>query len=313
MKTLKKKFSLSYPDLAMFVSDLVITMTRDAVQFATRGVTAGMITALETLGNDFEVFPTDEYYIGAIQIEVDAKNSSRETATLKIQYISGFFEQKYGIESGEYKQLRVANLVNLSDNNFLVTARAVVSVATSYLSQLTAIGLTQNDIDALEDEAQIFEDKLNAIALKRKERDNKATERADLANELYDFVSQYCKIGKLIWENVNEAKYNDYIIYKTVQSGLSKPQNLVANYDPMTPGVINLTWDEVADATIYEIFVSIREIGQPAGDFSFLNSFPINSAAIPPVNNKRNYFKIKAKNDTQTSSYSDEAFADVIV
>ncbi len=286
-------------------------MNRDSAEFAVRGVDAAAITALQALGDSFEVFPTDEFYVGAMQIEVDAKNALRESSMLMIQTISGYFEQKWGLNSGEYKQLRIRNLQQMSDNNYLVAARAVVSVATLYISDLTPIGLTQADVDALAAEAQLFEDKLNSVAEKRKLRDDKARERVELANNLYDFVVTYCKIGKLIWENVNEAKYNDYIIYKTSQSSLSKPQNLAAALDPVTITPISLSWDLVAEATSYDIYLNIAETGAPAGSFTILNNFSASPALLPAIFEKRNYYKIKAKNDTETSMYSDEVFVDV--
>ena len=44
-------------------------------------------------------------------------------------------------------------------------------------------------------------------------RDNAAKERVEKANELYALLTRYCEIGKSIWYETNEAKYNDYIIY----------------------------------------------------------------------------------------------------
>jgi hypothetical protein len=57
----------------------------------------------------------------------------------------------------------------------------------------------------------------------------------------------------------------------------------------------------------------IAEIGSPSGEYNLLNNFPTNSATTTPIINKRNYFKVKAKNDEGTSNYSDEVFLDVIV
>ena len=110
---------------------------------------------------------------------------------------------------------------------------------------------------------------------------------------------------------MDETKYNDYVIYPTEHPGLSKPQNLTADWDSGTPTVITLNWDAVTGATNYDIFYDIAETGAPSGDFELLNNFPAPPVLVPSVYNKRNYFKIKAKNETQTSPYSDEAFEDV--
>ncbi len=311
MKEERKEYMMSNADLAMMASNFVVFMNRDSAEFAARGVDAADITAFQALGNAFEVFPPDEYYQAAVSGEVDLKKIARSNASEKIQLISGFFEQQWGMRDFHYKQLRVKGFHIMSDNNFLVTCRNVVTVATEYLASLTAIGLTQADIDSLESEAQTFEDKLNSIAQKKAERDDKTEERTQKGNELYSFVKKYSTIGKLIWENVDESKYNDYIIYKSSKSSLSKPQNLAAAYDPLDPGLITLTWDLVALATSYDIFINIAEIGAPAGSFSLLNYFATSPALLPAIFEKRNYFKIKAKNDSDTSPYSDEVWVDV--
>ena len=68
MEEIKRKFALPFAELALLVSQTVANMTRDATEFAARGVDAAAITAFETLGNTFEVFPPDEVYVGRSRI-----------------------------------------------------------------------------------------------------------------------------------------------------------------------------------------------------------------------------------------------------
>ncbi len=311
MKEITRDYNMSNAELCMLASNFVVFMNRDAALFLIRGVAAIDITDFEALGNAFEVFPTDDEYIGLITIEVDAKNILRDSLMSNIQSISGYLEQKWGLKSGQYRRLGIKGVDKMSDDLFLVKSREVARVATEYLADLTPIGLAQADIDALEAEAQLFEDKMNAVKDAIAVRDAKTQERAEKGNGLYSFVKQYSMVGKLIWENVDEAKYNDYIIYKTSHSGLSKPQNLAAALDPVTVTPISLTWDLVAEATSYDVYVDIAATGAPSGSFSLLNNFATPPALLPAIFDKRNYFKIKAKNDTDTSPYSDEVFVDV--
>jgi len=297
MKAESKKFSMGFPELAMFASNLVVTITRDATQFATRSVTALDITAFHDLGNSFEVFPPDDFYIGAIQIEVDAKNLSRETATDKIQYISGFFEQKWGLDSGEYRQLKISGLTTMTDDRFQVATRSVVSVATLYIADLTPIGLTQLDVDALETEAQTYEDKMNSVDVEKKLRDDKARERTELANELYDFVSEYCKIGKLIWENVNEAKYNDYVIYPSTTQMPGKVLNM--GYDLPTRTV---SWDPAPYAEDYQLERKFHS----APDWAVVYEGADTSVADTPPDPGMWYYRCRGPNTNGYGACSDE-------
>lgn len=313
MEPVKPNHNLTIGELAMLCGNIVVYMTRDLVQFTARGVLQADITALEAQGDAYEVFPSDEYYSAEITIAAEGKRTYRDESFRKIQYISGFFEQKWGLNSGRYKQLGIKGLVRMRDNDFIMTGRGVVKVATEQLANLTALGLLEADIDALETSLQNMEDSIHLIAEKTALRDEKTQERVELGNALFSEIRKYATIGKLIWENVDESKYNDYIIYKTEHTGLSKPQNLLATYDPLNPPNITLSWDLVAEATSYDVYYNIANIGSPAGDFSLINNFAASPAEIPAIIDKRHYFKIKAKNDEDTSDYSDEVYVDVPV
>ncbi len=311
MKELRRNYSMSNSELMDMVGDFVGFMTRDAAEFLVRGVDAAAVTAFEALGNAFEVFPPDEVYAAQVTAEVDAKNAAREQSMIYARKISGFFEQEWGLNSWQYKQLGIAGLNSSSDSKFKAVCRNIVAMATENLTALSDVGMTQTDIDNLEDEVQVMEDKGHAAALKKALRDSKTEERIEKGNELYGYLSKYAAIGKLIWEDVNESKYNDYIIYKTEHQGLSKPQNVAVEYVAGTPPLNHLSWDAVTDATSYDVYVSIRDIGAPSGEYNLLNNFTDIFADIPPVDNKRNYYKLKAKNAEDTSDYSDEAYVDV--
>jgi len=247
MKVERKDYTMSNDELCMLASNLVVYMNRDAVEFLARSVTGLDITDFQNLGNAFEVFPPDEYYSAQVTAEVEAKDTARDNCTLKIQLISGYFEQQWGIGDYRYKQLNIKNFHNAADSKFLTTCRNVVSVAEEYLADLTPIGLTQLEIDALETEAQTMEDKMNAIITKKALRDSKTQERTQNGNELYAYCRQYSTIGKLIWENVDEAKYNDYIIYHKAPDLPGKVLNLA--YDVPTN---TLSWDAAPKADDYQ-------------------------------------------------------------
>ncbi|MFX0137554.1 MAG: hypothetical protein ACFFDN_28205 [Candidatus Hodarchaeota archaeon] len=248
MKVVERDYNMPDSELMFLAGDLVTFMTRDSAEFALRGVDAAAITAFETLGNEFEVFPPDEYYSAQVTAEVEAKNTARDNSYDWIQKISGFFEQQWGLNSWQYNQLGIKRLFHASDDKFKSTCRNVVAVANDQLSNLTAIGLTQADIDALDAEAQTMEDKGHATKEKVALRDSKTQERTEKGNELFSYCKKYATIGKLIWENVDEAKYNDYIIYKKEPQGLGKVKNLA--YDVPTK---TASWDALQYADDYQL------------------------------------------------------------
>ena len=214
MKAVKKAYTMSAFELATFVTRLISFMTRDNAEFTARGVLVAQRTALETLNTAYKSFPSDEEYKGLIKIEVDAKKVLKKSIMLKVQNISGYMEQAFGSNSGQYKRLAISNIQSLSDTEYVFRAREVVRIATEYLTTLTPLGCTQIKLDALTADATAFDAKLTSINDAKALRSTKTAERTTKGNEIYTLAVKYCKIGKLIWENVNQMKFNDYIIYE---------------------------------------------------------------------------------------------------
>jgi hypothetical protein len=308
MDPAKRDYNMTDPELCMFASNLVITITRDQAQFTTRGVTAAMVTSFKALGDAFEVFPPDAYYLTDYLLATETKNVTRESLIIKLRAILGYAKIKYGPTSLQVKRFNAGDMTRQDDMKFLTTCRLAVKVANDYLADLTPIGLTAAMITDLTTTANTFESNLNSISSAQTNRDMKTQERISKGNELYSFVSRYCEIGKIIWEDVDPAKYNDYVIYDSGSSSLPKPKNLVANEMGGTPIKIRLTWDSVVGATDYDVYTSVVPLGAPSGVYTLLDNVadPIyNSLAAMGM---RNYYKIMAKNASQQSAYSDEVW-----
>lgn len=311
LKPLRRDYRITDAELCSFTFNLINSMTRDDTEFTARGVTSVERTALETLADAFQSFPNDEFYRADVSIAVQAKEDLRKSMEIQIRDIVQCAIIKWGDGSPQYRKFAVSKISKANDMTFLTIARQVVLVGTDYLTDLTDVGLTQTMLDDLEDDTDSFHSALISIYNAEELRDIKTQERAQKGNEIYSLVKKYCRIGKIIWDDVDEAKYNDYVIYPKSSHQLSKPQNLTAEYMAGSPAVVHLGWDAVTDAEYYEVYVSIRDIGAPSGDFNHLDTFTDNFADVPPVNNKRNYYKIKARNAESTSDYSDEAYVDV--
>ena len=80
MISTQRNYNMTDAELAMFTSNLVVFMTRDQSEFTLRGVTALMVTAMETLGNAFEILPSDAYYLAEFISAAESKNEYRAQA-----------------------------------------------------------------------------------------------------------------------------------------------------------------------------------------------------------------------------------------
>ena len=252
-----RNYSFSDAELALFTSNLVGYITRDQADFTPRGVTALMVTALQTLGNAFELIPTDDYYLSDVLVAVQTKDGHRNDCTLKLRAIMGYAKIKWGSFAPQVKKFGAGDMTVEADKSFLVTCRQGVKAATEYLTDLTPVGLTDAIIDDLEAAAQLFEDDLNDISAAQATRDIKTVDRIAKGNALYEYVAKYCEIGKIIWTDVNFAKYNDYVIYgpNGLRTVLLAPANFV--YDNVA---LKFTWTAIGNANLYEIQSSSNSV-----------------------------------------------------
>lgn len=305
MKYPERQYNMTDDQLKLRVGDLAVAMERDEAEFITRGVTALMRQEFETEGNTFELFPPDSTFQADVTLYAQQKNQHRAQTTIYLQKISGFVQQEWGLGSPQYKKLGIKNLQPMRDMQFITAARVAAEHIEGWLPTLSAIGLTQADIDNVRTEAQLMEDDIHAIGETEMIRDEKTLERRELGNALYQKLAKYCEIGKLIWENVNIAKYNDYIIYKTVTHGLPKVQNLSVVMGGPTGNDATLNWDMVPEATTYEVYASTVPNGAPAADFSRVDTVDETTYLGFVMNGQQTYYKVRARNATMLGYFSD--------
>ena len=214
MKNIVPNFRMTHPELCMFVSNLVMFMKKDAIYFATRGVSMTNILALEALDNAYKNFPSDPEYAGLIMIAVEDKTKARQAAYIIAHDITGYFIQAYGVSSEQYKRITVSKFANSNDNNFIMLIRDLARIAEELLPELSAIGLTQSKIDSLAAAADLLASKVDAVADAKAVRREKTRERIEKGNEIYSFVTKYTTIGKLLAEEHPEVNYKTYLIYR---------------------------------------------------------------------------------------------------
>jgi hypothetical protein len=94
-----------------------------------------------------------------------------------------------------------------------------------------------------------FEQTLDTIHDAQITREKKTEQRITEFNTLFDLITKYCHIGKLIWENADPVLYADYELYAGGATGLpGKLQGLVFHLD------LNVaTWTEQSSITSYNL------------------------------------------------------------
>ncbi len=254
--SVKRDYNMTDAELCMFTSNLCNTMTRDLSDLSVFGITAAKIAALKALGDEFEIYPSDEVLSAYVVGATEAKNVLANAVKESIRNMVTRCEIKWGPNSWQEKSLGVKGLNAFSDESLLSASRRVHTQMVAFLSQLADTGLTQAMLDDMEALNNSFEVAKNEQFTKIAERDSATEIRIKKGNEIYKYITKYCEIGKRVYAKTNPAKYDDYVIYAQGSiSPLSPPQNFAYSLENT-----DFTWDAVANATSYQIEKSLDQV-----------------------------------------------------
>lgn len=207
----KRNYNFGDDVLMQKADKLVLTMQRDADAFASRNVDAPRRDEIAKTNQQFKELPTDPELLGLITTATEAKDADSKNLKIKISSVRNMAETKYG-KTGKYKIFNFGELSALSDEDLFRTAKRVVRVGRSVLSDLASEGLTDDLLNEIAELANGFDDKIDKVAEAVENRDIQSQERVRMGNRLWDLMVKYANIGKSLFEFTDEARYNDYVL-----------------------------------------------------------------------------------------------------
>lgn len=191
-------------------------MRRDVAAFTPFGVTVPLVTSLETAINVFSNTITDVEAVNNQTGVTAAKDAKADQLRVAIRTVMARAELKYGVSSAKYKKFGTEALSQQSDSDLLISGKRVVRVGTEFLADLTPNGLTAAMLTAIATLCNEFEFLIIDLKIKIGERDIMQEDRVEAGNTIYKTLIQYTTMGLSIWETTDVAKYNDYVVYNTV-------------------------------------------------------------------------------------------------
>lgn len=206
-----RMYSMSDGDLIQRADLLEISITRDAVDFADRGVDAPRVAIMTDARAAFAAYPTDALLQGQAIDKRIIKDNARTALLVSLRKIRSMADTKYNGQ-GLYTTFGFKDMDDKSDNDLVRLATGVVMAANTMLDDLVTEGLTAEKITALEALNTAFD---TAVDLHRKAiqtRDISTQNRVTLGNNLYKPMVELANIGKSIYQDSDEARYNDYVI-----------------------------------------------------------------------------------------------------
>jgi len=116
-----------------------------------------------------------------------------------------------------FKGIYINNISTLKDIQLYENIKNLISFGRQHSDKLQSAGITTDDINELETHVNTFWDCIEKKSIETKLNKEYTAELKQISMELYEQLSDFCKIGKFIWEtNGSYAKYNDYLLYKNI-------------------------------------------------------------------------------------------------
>lgn len=196
--------------------EFINLLDRDVAEFTERGYNAAAKTNFVNKRNLVGTFPSDEKLEAKKMMLTEAKDAARNSLEKTMRTIFNMAANLYGATSAQYRAFGPADLSRQPDAELARTYKIMVGAASENLAAMSAEGLTQPMIDSLSAQGAAFDETIDEIAKGITDRDIATEGRIESLNELYALVMKYAGIGQDIFYEVNEAKYNDYVIYDTV-------------------------------------------------------------------------------------------------
>ena len=210
-----RTFTFSSAELLTIARQLGQYVTRDAKEFASYGYTKEAAKLLKTRLAALEAVPTDPE-LEQIQAEATQFKSAKETFLKQsIREITNRARLLLGEDSPKYKRFGVKGLDNMKDADLSLCGKRVADVATALLAELAVRGVTQAMIDDLTHARHSFDEAILAQGEVMSARGTATNDRIRVANELYAFTVELAEAGKAIWQDKDQSRYRDYVLYST--------------------------------------------------------------------------------------------------
>ncbi len=145
------------------------------------------------------------------------KDKLAESIRVQVRVIRNMAELQYH-KTGNYKTFGFEGMDEMSDPNLYRLAKRVVRVGTKLLPDLEGRGLTQDMLTNLQQTAGDFDKAMDTQENEIENRDLQTQQRITLGNALYAVLVELASIGKSLYQDTNEAKYNDYVLYDEKKS-----------------------------------------------------------------------------------------------
>lgn len=214
-QALNRKYN--YPDADLYLQgiDCIRYAFRDLEQFQQYGCDAERLQKFKTWCEQFQALPSDDELIGDQMILTDKKYHAAERLKSTIRTVMTRVAMKYNNRSGRYRKFGTSKMGDMTDAQLIFCGRRVVRVSRLQIDFLADVGVNETLIGRIVEAVQDFENAVNLQQDRVADRDIAVERRIEQGNKIYDELVTLCEIGKDIWAEKDNIKYENYTLYES--------------------------------------------------------------------------------------------------
>lgn len=237
MKRVNFNFRMSYANLYATSIEKIAFVKRDAEKFEEFGYNSDKIAGIELLSEQLKNIERDAEKLAVQVLETDARNQKADLLRSLIRKLQVKIELSASDTKPQLVQLiKIQDLSTIPVSELVMETNKVIRMLRKHLESVQPCGISKEMIDNLELNCEEVNQLTLSSKVKIAERDFATGERIELANRLYQSIVEVCKIGRTIWDNENEAYYNDYIIFGSQSSGVPPEEQSEDKPDELDSG-----------------------------------------------------------------------------
>jgi hypothetical protein len=206
-------FSFGYAELNQRGDHIRYLYERDKDAFLSLGFSADFETQLQNGVDASKAIETDEYWKGILSMKRDLVKSTRKALLRSIDMYQLRLKLLLGGDSPEFKSFRFTGASKMKDDELVRYGRNLLQTAERFGETISLAEGMPAFTEGLTEDCNDLDDAIDGVSQTIAQRDEASQKRASVGNELYAMITLVCDAGKRYWNGVNEAYYNDYVIY----------------------------------------------------------------------------------------------------
>lgn len=220
-------------DLKQKADGLHKTVERDIVKFDSRNINKRSLNEFQRLIDEFANASTDEELLGFCKKATEDKDVAANILKRMLRSVRNMAELAFE-GKGHFHTFGFEGMSEMNDNELCVLAKRVIRMSKRFLTELEPQGFSAEKLAAMVSLEAELDTKLDACNEAEESRDIETQDRIVKGNAVYAEMMRLASVGKSIFEDEDEARYNDYVMIGGSSAKADDPKGGKAGEAPAT-------------------------------------------------------------------------------